>query len=107
MVRIYFTRIKPEKVDVLRAWMDELVVRREESIEAMENDTIRSEAAYLLETGEGPILVHGADIVDLQRAEHMRFHSKLPLAEDYRRVMREVMVEPMEVGSIFELDRGV
>jgi hypothetical protein len=102
MVRVYFTRIRPDKVDRLRAWMKELSERHDESIEAMNNDTIRSEAAYLIDTSNGPILVHASDADDPEFAERMRYENKLPLAEDFRTVMHEVMIEPMSVTPIFE-----
>jgi len=102
VIKVHFTRIDPLKVDRLRAWMDELNVRREEAHDTMANDTITHEASYILETSDGPILVTATFAQDPERAERMRFESQHVIAIKYSKVMHDVMLEILDPECVFE-----
>jgi len=82
--------------------MDELSTREQEAHETMAADTITHEAAYLLETSDGPIFVSAMFAQDPEHAERMRFASTHPIAEKYRQVMHDVLVEVLDPKCVFE-----
>jgi hypothetical protein len=69
VLRVRFLKVKPDRVERLRAWMDELARRHDEVVVTFAQETVRHEAAWLLETSAGPILVYAIEADDLDEAQ--------------------------------------
>jgi Family of unknown function (DUF6176) len=102
MIMLQFARIHPDKVGKLLAWMDELGRREKEAHETMAADTITHEVAYLLDVNDGPIFVSAMFAEDPEHADRMRFASTHPIAEKYREVMHDVLLEVLDPKRVFE-----
>jgi len=102
MIMVQFARIHADKADTLLGWMDELAEREQEAHETMAADSITHEVAYLLETKEGPVFISVMFATDPELAERMRFASKHPIAEKYRVIMKDALVEILHPKQIFE-----
>jgi hypothetical protein len=61
MLQLSIRRIKPEKEARLREWLSELNARADEVRATFEAETVRAEQAYIIPTGDGPLLVY-ADV---------------------------------------------
>jgi hypothetical protein len=76
VLRVRFFRVRPEKTDRLRWWMGEVARRRDEALETRANEAVRHEAAWLLETAEGPILAYAIEAEDMTRVDHALSHRR-------------------------------
>ena len=108
MLRITFSRVRPDKVELLRAWMADLARREEEVLETFRQETVRHEVAYLLESGDGPVLVYAIEAADLAQAARAVETQPLPIDLEHRRVMREAFdgVVPTECLLDIRLEGG-
>jgi hypothetical protein len=95
VLRIRFFRVLPENLPRLRFWMAELHRRRDEILETFASETVRQEAAYLLETGDGPLLAYVIEAEDLERAALAVEQDPKPIDHEHRRVMSEVLGEEL------------
>jgi uncharacterized protein DUF6176 len=103
MLRVRFFRVRPEKIDRLRWWMEEVARRRDEVLETLAAESVRHEAAWLLETAEGPILAYAIEAEDLTRVDHAFKSSTFPIDHEHRRVMDDVLMEPFPSESLLDL----
>jgi len=103
MVRVRCFRVRPEKVGRLRDWMDELSRRRDEVLETFANETVRHEVGYLFETTDGPVLVYVVEAEDLKQAARAVEENPLPIDLEHRKVMQEVLEEPIRLDPILDL----
>jgi RimJ/RimL family protein N-acetyltransferase len=103
MLQLSFKRVKPGKVDRLRAWMRELVDRRDEVIESFEQEGVRQEKAWLLEDEHGYIFVYAIDAEDLDKARQVYRESTLPIDLEHRAVQRDVLGERIEPELLFDI----
>lgn len=91
MLKVAIGRVRTDKVDVLRAWMDELSRRADEVLETLEAETTRREQVHLLHPeGSDPILVYVIDVEDPDRASQAFANSPFPLDARDKEVMGEV-----------------
>jgi hypothetical protein len=102
-LRVRFFRVRPEKLDRLRWWLNEVARRRDEALETLANESVRHEAAWLLESAEGPILVYAIEAEDLIRVDRAFESSSFPIDHEHRRVMDEVLVEPFPSEPLLDL----
>ena len=102
VLRVRFFRIKPEKVDRLRAWMEELSRRHDEVLETFAQETVQQEAAWLMETAEGTILVYAIEADDLDQARRAFEEKPLPIDLEHRAVMDEVIEVPIELEQLLD-----
>lgn len=103
MLRVRFLRVRPEKIDRLRWWMGELARRRVEALETLANESVRHEAAWLLETAEGPILAYAIEAEDMTRVDHAFESSLFPIDHEHRRVMDEVVMKAFPSELLLDL----
>lgn len=103
MLRVRFFRVRPERVERLRWWMSELVRRRDEVLETFVNETVRHEAAWLLDTSDGPLLAYAIEAEDLQRAQSAFEETPLPIDVEHRRVMAEVLGDALEADQVLDV----
>jgi hypothetical protein len=105
MVKAAFVRVRADQVDRLRAWSEELRARAEEVREAFAAQSTNEERAYLLHGLGAPILVLVYDFDDPVRAHEAFRSSTLTIDEDYKRVMDEILDEPVEAELLYEVGR--
>src|SRR5215471_12768966 len=103
MVGVRFFKVQPEKLDRLRAWMAELARRDEEVRETFRQETVRHELAYLIEGPAGPILVYLIEAEDLEQAARTARESHLPIDLEHRRVMAEVLSDPVGADCLLDI----
>ena len=102
-LRVRFARVLPGKVDRLRWWLREVARRRDEALETLVSEGVRHEAAWLLETADGPILVYAIEAEDLARVDEAFNTSTFPIDHEHRRIMDEVLGEPYPVEALLDL----
>jgi hypothetical protein len=102
VLRVRFFRVRPDKVDRLRAWMEELARRRDEVLETFAQETVRQEAAWLMETVEGTILVYAIEAEDLDQARRAVEKNPFPIDLEHRAVMDEVIEVPIELEQLLD-----
>jgi hypothetical protein len=103
MMRMRFFRVRPEKIEKLRAWAAELSRREAEVLETFANETVRHEIAYLLPTSDGPVLVYAIEAEDLHQAAMAVQEHPLPIDLEHRKVMHDVLQEAIELDPIIDL----
>ena len=91
MLRVVFSRVRDGQVERLRAWMRELMARPDEVRATFEQEGVRHEAAYLLESRDGPVLVYAIEVEDESRAQQAFEASTLPLDQEHRQTMDAVL----------------
>jgi hypothetical protein len=106
MLQVSFKRVKPGKVDKLRAWMRELMDRRDEVVESFEQEGVRDEKAWLLQDDEGYILVYAIEAEDLEKARQAYRESTLPIDLEHREALRDVLGERIEPELLYDLAVG-
>lgn len=102
-LRVRFSRVRPEKLDRLRSWLEEVAHRRDEALETLANESVRHEAAWLLQTAEGPILVYAMEAEDLARVDRAFESSPFPIDHEHRRVMDEALIDPFPSEPLLDL----
>jgi uncharacterized ferredoxin-like protein len=102
VLRVRFFRVRPEQLERLRSWMAELSERRDEVLQTFQSETVRHEAAYLLEGNRGPVLVYIVEAEDLERAARAVEESPFPIDLEHRAVLREVLLEELPVETLFD-----
>ena len=103
MLRVSFKRVKPGKVDELRAWMRQLAERRDEVRESFDQEGVRQESAWLMEDGQGHVLVYAIEAEDLERAQQAYRESTLPIDLEHRAVLRDVLGARVEPELLYDL----
>lgn len=103
-------RVDPEKVDRLREYFDSLADRTDIFERGLELEDVHTEAAFLRETDDGPVLYYymeqGPDYPpDLDR-EDIEDEAVLELVEEHQVVLEDVCVEPArdETGELKRFD---
>ncbi len=96
-------RIAEGQEPVLRSWMQELMRRREEVVQTFEYEGTREEAAYLLQTPDGPILVYVMDVADPERAGIAYRYSALPIDQQHKQVMHQVLGEEVQPELLYDV----
>lgn len=103
MLQLSFKRVKLGKVDKLRAWMRELMLRQEDVVDSFEQEGVRQEKAWLLEDGEGYIFVYAVEAEDLEKARQAYRESTLSIDLEHREVLRDVLGERVEPELLYDL----
>lgn len=104
MLEVAFLRVKEDKVEVLKEWMEEIQQRENEVLETFRNEGTRHEAAYLLQdTAGGAVLVYAQETVDPERAHQAFRESELPIDLEHRQVMQDVVAGRLEAEELLNL----
>ena len=85
--------------------MAELQQRADEVRQTFDNEGVRHEQAFFLETTTGPLLVYAIEVEDAQRASEAYARSTLPLDLQHRQVMSEVVSGEAEVERLYDVQR--
>src|SRR5213594_1827843 len=103
MLRVSFRRIKPEKEAQLRAWFAALSTRADEVRATFVDETVRHEQAFVLQTGEGPVLVYAVEAEDFERGRGAFAQSMHPIDNEHKRIMGECLGERLEVQPLYDV----
>jgi U3 small nucleolar RNA-associated protein 14 len=79
MIRLAIRRVKPDEERNLRKWMAELKERR-----------------------DGPILIYAMEAADHDRASAAFRNSTLPIEEQHKRVMQQVLADKIDAELLYE-----
>jgi hypothetical protein len=103
VIQLVMYRVAEGQEPLLRWWMGELMRRREEVLQTFEYEGTREEAAYLLRTTEGPVLVYVMDVADPERAGLAFRYSALPIDQQHKQVMHEVLGDEVEPELLYDV----
>ena len=103
MLHVSFRRVRPERVDRTRAWFSKLMRRQDEVRATFQNEGVRHEQAWLIETRSGPLLVYAVELEDPERARQAFERSDVAIDKQHREVMLDVMLGPSEPEKLYDL----
>ena len=95
--------IVPGKTQRLRDWYAELESRRDEAFQTLDNEGVRQEIAYILNTEHGDLLAVSIEVDDMDRANEAFFDSPFAIDREHRAVMDECTVGGSEGRRYGEL----
>jgi hypothetical protein len=102
MLTVSFARVKPEKEERLRTWLAELSSRKDEARKSLAQEGVRQEQAYILPTAEGPVFVYVMEAADVNRAYSAYGKSSLPIDEEHRAVLAEVLADQLAIAPQYD-----
>lgn len=84
--------IVPGKSEKLRSWYRELEERRDEAFQTLDNEGVRQEVAFILNTDHGELLAVFIEVGDMAEADKAFFSSPYEIDHQHRQVMDECTV---------------
>ncbi len=84
--------IAPGKAQRLRDWYAELHARRDEAFQTLDNEGIRQEIAFILNTEHGELLAVFIEVEDMEKANEAFFSSPFEIDRQHKEVMDECTV---------------
>ncbi|RIK42567.1 MAG: hypothetical protein DCC58_10830 [Chloroflexi bacterium] len=103
MLHVRFQRVRPDKVERLRAWMTELAGRADEVRETFAQEGVHAEKAWLIHTADGVVLAYALIVDDIDAAFAAHRASTLPIDHEHAAVMQEIDGGPLDVEQIWEM----
>ncbi len=84
--------IVPGKAQRLRDWYVELEERRDEAFQTLDNEGVRQEVAYILDTEHGELLAVFIEVDDMDAANEAFYSSPFEIDRQHAAVMDECTV---------------
>jgi hypothetical protein len=84
--------IVPGKTQRLRDWYAELKDRRDEAFETLDNEGVRQEVAYILDTEHGDLLAVFIEVDDMDAANEAFYSSPFEIDRQHAQVMDECTI---------------
>ena len=104
VLRVVIRDVRPDKVELLRAWLAELNgPRRDEALATLADEGCRHEAAFLMEGPTGPLLVWTSEAGDIDAALLAYRESTHVIDAEHRRVLREELGDPIHLEQVLDL----
>ena len=103
MLYVRTLRIHPDKVDLLRGWMQQLDKRADEVRETFAQEGVRHEQAHLLETSAGALLIYAVECEDIDEALRVYEASTLPIDHEHREMLAAVTAERLDMEKLLDL----
>jgi hypothetical protein len=104
MIHTSISRIRPDKVELLRAWFAEGKHRAEEVRETFRQEGVTHEQVYLIPTADGTVLVYISEMADVGTAMRAFADSELPIDAEHRKVMETAIAGQVDGAElVFEL----
>lgn len=103
MLRVSIRRVIPEKEERLRDWLAELHSRADEVRATFRDESVRAEQAFIIQTGEGPILVYAMDAEDHEQGERAYAFSEHPIDKQHASIMRECLGERLNLEPLYDV----
>jgi hypothetical protein len=103
MLRVWISRIRPEKESRVRAWLKELGSRADEVRETFRDETVRAEQAYIIPGESGPLLIYVIEAEDPEQGAKAYAASRHKIDAEHKAVMRECLAEPLQLEPLYDL----
>ena len=103
MLRVWISRIRPDKESRLRAWLAELGARADEVRATFLDETVRAEQAYIIAGDTGPLLIYVIEAEDPERGSQAFANSRHKIDAEHKAVMRECLAEPLQLVPLYDL----
>ena len=103
MLRVWISRIRPEKESRVRAWLAELTSRSDEVLATFRDETVRAEQAFIIAGESGPLLVYVIEAEDPERGARAFANSTHKIDAEHKAVMRECLAEPLALTPLYDL----
>jgi len=84
--------IVPGKTQRLRDWYTELEARRDEALQTLDNEGVRQEVAYILNTEHGDLLAVFIEVDDMDAANEAFYSSPFEIDRQHAEVMDECTI---------------
>ena len=84
--------VLPGKSERLRQWYKELEERRDEAFQTLDNEGVRQEVAFILDTEHGELLAVFIEVEDMDKANEAFFSSPFEIDRQHAEVMEECTV---------------
>ena len=84
--------VVPGKTQRLRDWYAELQDRRDEAFQTLDNEGVRQEVAYILDTEHGDLLAVFIEVDDMDAANEAFYSSPFEIDRQHAEVMDECTV---------------
>ena len=92
--------VKEGQTDALKAWYGELATRSDEAFQTLDNEGVRQEVAFILDTEHGEMLAVFIEVDDMDSANEAFFSSPFEIDHQHRQVMDECTVGGSE-GRVY------
>ncbi|MEO3818856.1 DUF6176 family protein [Plantactinospora sp. B24E8] len=103
MIKIKVSRIRPGKVDQLKAWLAEGMRRADEIRETFANEGVTHEQGFILETADGPLFVYVVESADYDAAVRAFQESPYPIDAEHKAVLAEVLDGEVPVPLLLDI----
>ena len=103
MLRVWISRVRPDKESRLRAWLAELGARADEVRDTFLDETVRAELAYIIAGDTGPLLIYVIEAEDPERGAQAFANSRHRIDAEHKAVMRECLAEPLQLAALYDL----
>lgn len=103
MIEVAFFRVHHDQLGRLRGWLRELTRRADEARATFVREGTRHERAWLLHDQQGPILVYAMEVDDPHHARQAYAVSTLPIDQEHRQVMRQVIAGRLDAELLYDL----
>jgi hypothetical protein len=103
MLRVWISRVRPDKESRLRAWLAELGTRADEVRATFLDETVRAELAYIIAGDTGPLLIYVIEAEDPERGSQAFANSRHRIDAEHKAVMRECLAEPLQLAPLYDL----
>ena len=103
MLRVWISRIRPEKESRVRAWLAELGTRSDEVRATFVDETVRAEQAYIIAGETGPLLIYVIEAEDPERGAQAYANSRHKIDAEHKAVMKECLAEPLQLVPLYDL----
>lgn len=106
MIHLAIRKVRPEHLNDLRAWMEQLNgPRREEALATLDAEGCSHELAVLVDGADGPLIIYVMEVESLERSREAVENSPHPIDHEHRAVLeRSIGVAPT-VERLLELRR--
>ena len=97
-------RLKPEKQEEVEQWLAEVNgVRRDEARETLRAEGVSHEAALIIDTSDGPVIVYAMETDDIDRARAVGAASTAAIDRRHHEVMRGADAGPAAHRLVLDL----
>jgi hypothetical protein len=103
MLRVWISRIRPEKESRVRAWLAELGTRADEVLATFRDESVRAEQAYIIAGDTGPLLIYVIEAEDPERGAQAYANSRHKIDAEHKAVMKECLAEPLQLVPLYDL----
>jgi len=91
--------VRPNKVSKLKEWMKEANDRKEEIIETLQHEGVKTESTFLEESSDGIFLITYMEAENLQEVQEAFEDSNYEIDVEYKEIVQECLVDGQPVGN--------